>query len=1777
MLVVASCGGGGGGGGDGGGGGPATVNLSGAAAKGPFASGTTVEIVPLTASGAVAPGASSTVATDDLGNFALAGVEGDSLVLLEATGTFRNELDGAMSSTPMTLRGVYYLTDDASQVSQVNLLTHLASARILALLQAGGITGPAAISRAEGEVRAALAEVIAAPQATPFRHLSLYGPTANNPGGAYLLAVSAVAAQYAVARSHALASTPDAELHAIIDALAADLADGGLSDTAVRDGLLAAVPEVDPEVIGQNLAGMAQAAGSSLIAVNIDLALDPERDGLVNAQDPDDDNDGFNDQDDAFRLDPAEWLDSDGDQTGDNADPDDDNDGTGDTSDAFPLNPAESADNDLDGSGDNADTDDDNDDVTDAADAYSKDGTCYLADDGNGTRCTVGSQIPASYTAQQITVDGRGIVYLLDGPARRIYRWSPALNAYLFPLRTDDGVTRIAYSPVHDRLYVGYGSGQIIQHGVRGTLPSQPFAATPLAVNGLAAAGNFILAQDDTGAWESHHLFDGAGVLKASKEWNHYSRVYAWNPVLNRIYFFRDGTSPNDLHYEAINQTTGSITAEGETPYHGDYTIAPPIRVSTDGTRVLLGSGDIYDASSLNWVGALPTAFTDGRWLAGGGTVIIRPDGSDTALERRNSTGTIVEVAQFSGSPLALLATPAGMVVVTAQDRPAFHLYTPNDDSDGDGSLNTLDAFPLDAAASVDSDGDGYPDAWNPGKTQSDSTTGLVLDSYPRDSACYLPGHGDGVTCNIGSTIPAYTPDQVVIGGDGIIYLLHRASNRVYRWDSVGGSHLNPIPVGSNSLLDARSPTLMAYAPAQSRLYLGYPGGAITRIDLLGNLAEQDFASTSKDIGGLQAAGNFLWVGAPAAGTTARYNFVYDAAGNRTANVSGYYSREAAWNASLSRMYYFRDGISPNDLLYQQINQSSGLITSSGETPYHGDYSIASPIRLSPDGAKVLLGSGDIYDAASLTWLGALPTAFTDGRWLADGGTVIIRPNGANTALERRNSAGTVVETAQFSGTPVGLFPAGASFIVVTLQGQPTFQNYTPNDDSDGDGVANTADPFPIDAAASVDSDGDGYPNAWNPGRTQADSTTGLVLDSYPDDSACYLPGHGDGVTCNIGSTIPAYTPDQTVIDDAGIVYLLSKADNRVYRWDGVTRQHLNPIIVGSTSFLATSSPGIMAYSSGHFRLYLGYDSGAITYVDLAAELVEQNFATTAEAVRGLVATGNFVLAQDSSGAWATHYIFDESGARRTSVDWNRYSRAYAWNPALNRVYFFRDDTSPNDLHYEEINQGTGLITAQGETPYHGDYSVAPPIRVSADGSKVLLGSGDIYDASSLTWLGALPTAFTDGRWLPDGGTVIIRPNGDNTVLERRNAAGTVIEIAQFSGSPLGIHATVSSFIVVTSQGQPAFFPYTPNDDSDGDGSANTEDAFPLDAAASVDSDGDGYPNAWNPGKTQADSNTGLVLDSYPNDSACYLPGHGDGVTCNVGSTIPAYTPDQTVVDATGVIYLLSEANNRIYRWDSVAGQHLNPIVVGSTSFLSTTSPTLMAYSPQHTRLYLGYESGAITYVNLAGPLVEQGFATTAEAVRGLVATGNFVLAQDSSGAWATHYIFDVNGAQRTSVDWNRYSGAYAWNPALNRVYFFRDDTSPNDLHYEVINQASGLITSSGETPYHGSYNMVPPIRVSPGRLQGPPGERRHLRRYQPDLARRPADRVYGRPLAPRWRDGDHPAERREYSAGTAQQCRHGRRDRAVQRYPGRAVPGGSIVRRRHRAGSAGVSRLHAE
>ena len=90
--------------------------------------------------------------------------------------------------------------------------------------------------------------------------------------------------------------------------------------------------------------------------------------------------------------------------------------------------------------------------------------------------------------------------------------------------------------------------------------------------------------------------------------------------------------------------------------------------------------------------------------------------------------------------------------------------------------------------------------------------------------------------------------------------------------------------------------------------------------------------------------------------------------------------------------------------------------------------------------------------------------------------------------------------------------------------------------------------------------------------------------------------------------------------------------------------------------------------------------------------------------------------------------------------------------------------------------------------------------------------------------------------------------------------------------------------------------------DTDKDGVGDNSDAFPTDPSASIDSDGDGYPDFWNPGKSQKDSNSEplLQLDSFPYNPNEWFDTDNDGVGDN-SDVFPTDPTESKDTDNDGV------------------------------------------------------------------------------------------------------------------------------------------------------------------------------------------------------------------------------------------------------------------------------------
>lgn len=322
--------------------------------------------------------------------------------------------------------------------------------------------------------------------------------------------------------------------------------------------------------------------------------------------------------------------------------------------------------------------------------------------------------------------DGR--LYLADRETLAIHVWSAETQAYVESIGLLNPPTWMTYSRDHDRLYLGYPSGQISQIELSAeTLQESPFANLPQSVLGLESAGNYLFAVDASGARERFYSFDSSGAMVDSVEWRYNSPEYLWNPVTERIYHFRSGISPNDIEWSELNSATGLFGAEGDSPYHSSDYAAAPLRFDPSGLLLLTGSGKIHDAYSLAELNYLSNEITDAAWRGNSLYTIAIVDGQTVLQSWSENYELLREKHLFETQNTRILTYGDHLVAVekSAIGGPNISLLDFTADGDEDGLFDLEDNCPdisninqsnhdgdrFGDACDDDSDNDGIPDA----------------------------------------------------------------------------------------------------------------------------------------------------------------------------------------------------------------------------------------------------------------------------------------------------------------------------------------------------------------------------------------------------------------------------------------------------------------------------------------------------------------------------------------------------------------------------------------------------------------------------------------------------------------------------------------------------------------------------------------------------------------------------------------------------------------------------------------------------------------------------------------------------------------------------------------------------------------------------------------------------------------------------------------------------------------------------------------------------------
>jgi hypothetical protein len=263
----------------------------------------------------------------------------------------------------------------------------------------------------------------------------------------------------------------------------------------------------------------------------------------------------------------------------------------------------------------------------------------------------------------------------------------------------------------------------------------------------------------------------------------------------------------------------------------------------------------------------------------------------------------------------------------------------------------------------------------------------------------------------------------------GRVYFLNRTDRKVHRYDIPAGDFLPPWPTRT----DVKT---MAVAPEGDALYVGYAGGSIDVFDT-GSGERSYFASSSDTALSMAVVGRYLFVIDRVAGS-ATYSTYDRSTGVRAATSSpGYYygSQYLGVAQTLSRVFHFRDGVSPNDIHRVDINQATGQLSNIAESPYHGGYSFTPPIRFFPDETKVVVASGAIFSTADLTTAGSFGRSYVDMGFHGPFAHLVSK-SGVRTEVNVYDTNLAVLAVSYYDGDPLRMFIYQDAFVLITKQAE---------------------------------------------------------------------------------------------------------------------------------------------------------------------------------------------------------------------------------------------------------------------------------------------------------------------------------------------------------------------------------------------------------------------------------------------------------------------------------------------------------------------------------------------------------------------------------------------------------------------------------------------------------------------------------------------------------------------------------------------------------------------
>lgn len=265
------------------------------------------------------------------------------------------------------------------------------------------------------------------------------------------------------------------------------------------------------------------------------------------------------------------------------------------------------------------------------------------------------------------------------------------------------------------------------------------------------------------------------------------------------------------------------------------------------------------------------------------------------------------------------------------------------------------------------------------------------------------------------------------------------------------------------------------------------------------------------------------------------------------------------------------------------------------------------------------------------------------------------------------------------------------------------------------------------------------------------------------------------------------------------VIYYLERGGRELKRYSMKKHAHLAPVELKETPDDILFEPETRRFftyyrDDGIYRLKpkKGFNAKEVRLIGQRAQA----------SVSAMTVTPKHIIVRDSLGAWGSFLVYDHDGNLLDSKEWAYPTDKIVWNET-NKAFYFVSNYSPRDFHWQLVSD-EGLMTTNGESPYHDSTGWSSEFVLSKDGLQAAFSTGRIASTDTGTETAALPSRGITNRlatiWL-NNKVVTLDTMEEDSMLRSFDSDFNEAETFTIIGPILGIARLNNSVVLLQQDG----------------------------------------------------------------------------------------------------------------------------------------------------------------------------------------------------------------------------------------------------------------------------------------------------------------------------------------------------------------------------------------